>query len=193
MLTDPPYGVQMDKGFSGAGGFSGKGKAIERRHYADAWDSHRPSKATFDHLLSLCTESIIWGGNFFADLLPMSTHWLVWDKHQTMPTYGDCELAWTSYDRKSVKQYDVEYNGLIGKEKERFHPTQKPVKLFAPIIDDYTDVGDVIFDPYAGSGTTLIAAEQAGRIALLIERQPSYVAVALERWSQLMNATPVKL
>jgi site-specific DNA-methyltransferase (adenine-specific) len=73
------------------------------------------------------------------------------------------------------------------------HPTQKPVKLFSQLIDDYTDVGELIFDPYSGSGTTLIAAEQTGRIAVLIERQPSYVAVALERWSQLMNETPVKL
>ena len=123
----------------------------------------------------------------------MSTHWLVWDKHQTMPTFSDCELAWTSFDRKSVKQYDIEYNGWLGKDKERYHPTQKPVRLFSQLIDDYTDIGETIFDPYAGSGTTLIAAEQTGRIARLVEREPTYVAVALERWAQLMNQSPVKL
>jgi len=67
------------------------------------------------------------------------------------------------------------------------------VRLFAQLIDDYTDVGETIFDPYAGSGTTLIAAEQTGRIARLIEREPAYVAVALERWANLMAKTPVKL
>lgn len=193
MLTDPPYGIKRDQGFGGAGGFAGKGKPIQRRQYTDEWDSERPSAETFAMLLELATESIIFGGNFFADLLPMSTHWLVWDKHQTMPTFGDCELAWTSIGRKSVKKYDLEFNGLIGKEGERFHPTQKPIKLFSQIIDDYTDVGAVVFDPYSGSGTTLLAAEQTGRIARVVERMPGYVAVALERWSALMNQTPVKL
>lgn len=193
MLTDPPYGVERDKGFGGADGFSGTGKPIKRRNYLDEWDGKRPLKETFDYFINISKESIIFGGNFFADILPMSTHWLVWDKHNTMPTFGDCELAWTSFDRKSVKKYDVEYNGLIGKEKERFHPTQKPVKLFSQIIDDYTDVGAIIFDPYAGSGTTLMAAEQTGRIARVVERMPSYVAVILERWSVFMNQAPRKL
>lgn len=193
MLTDPPYGIQRDQGFGGAVGFSGTGKPIKRRNYTDSWDAERPSKETLNYFINQSKASIIFGGNFFADLLPMSTHWLVWDKHNTMPTFGDCELAWTSFDRKSVKKYDIEYNGLIGKEKERFHPTQKPVKLFSQIIDDYTDVGAIIFDPYAGSGTTLMAAEQAGRTARVVERMPSYVAVILERWSVFMNQSPRKL
>lgn len=190
LLTDPPYGVKMDKGFSGAVGFKGEGKAISRRTYTDEWDSERPNKQVFDYLLSLAKESILWGGNFFADLLPMSTHWLVWDKHQTMPTFGDCELAWTSINRKSIKKYDVEYNGLIGKEKERFHPTQKPLKLFEQVIADYTKPNDMILDSYGGSGTTLIACQSQGRIARLIERSPEYVSVTLERYSALTNETP---
>lgn len=193
LMTDPPYGVKMDKGFSGELGFNGKGKSIPRRQYTDEWDSERPSTSTFQFILSLAKTSIIWGGNFFADQLPMSTHWLVWDKHQTMPTFGDCELAWTSSDRKSVKKYDVEYNGLIGKEKERWHPTQKPTKLFTSVIEDYAKAGEIVLDVYAGSGTTLIACEQTNRIARLCERSPEYVAVTLERWSTLTGQQPVKL
>ena len=193
MLTDPPYGIQRDQGFSGAFKFGDKGKPIPRRQYSDEWDQERPSSKTFNYLLSLSKESIIFGGNFFADILPRSTHWIVWDKHQPLPTFGDCELAWTSFKRKSVKKYDVEYYGCTKKEGERFHPTQKSVKLFSQIIDDYTDVGAIIFDPYAGSGTTLMAAEQTGRIARVIERMPSYVAVILERWSVFMNQAPRKL
>lgn len=193
LMTDPPYGVKMDKGFSGSSGFNGKGNQIARRTYADEWDSERPSLEVFKYIMSLTSDSIIWGGNFFADLLPMSTHWLVWDKHQTMPTYGDCELAWTSFNRKSVKKYDVEYNGLIGREKERFHPTQKPLKLFSQVIVDYTELGYSVLDVYAGSGTTLIACEDTDRIARIVEMQPSYVAVALERWSQQTGQEPMKL
>jgi DNA modification methylase len=192
LLTDPPYGVKRDKGFSGADGFYGKGKAIKRREYDDQWDECRPEKETLLALVARAEIAILFGGNFFADMLPVSTHWIVWDKHQTLPTFGDCELAWTSVSRKSVVKYDVEFNGLIGREKERFHPTQKPVKLFAQIIDDYTDVGAVILDPYGGSGTTLIASEQSGRIARMIDREPKYIATMLERWSVLSGETPVR-
>jgi len=123
VLTDPPYGVKRDKGFGGAGGFNGNGKAIPRRKYTDDWDSETPSKECFETILEQAKNSIIFGGNFFTDKLPCSGFWLVWDKHNTMPTFGDCELAWTNIPRQSVKKYDIQYNGLIGKEKERYHPT----------------------------------------------------------------------
>lgn len=193
LLTDPPYGVDCEK-FVPAD--SGKSKLIrkdvQRRHVKSDWDKSRPEKETLLSLVRRAEIAIVFGGNFFADMLPAGTHWIVWDKHQTLPTFGDCELAWTNVSRKSVVKYDVEFNGLIGREKERFHPTQKPVKLFAQIIDDYTDVGAVILDPYGGSGTTLIAAEQSGRIARMIDREPKYVATMLERWSVLSGETPVR-
>ena len=193
LLTDPPYGVDCEK-FVPAD--SGKSKLIKkdvpRRHVKSDWDKSSPEKETLLSLVRRAEIAIVFGGNFFADMLPAGTHWIVWDKHQTLPTFGDCELAWTNVSRKSVVKYDVEFNGLIGREKERFHPTQKPVKLFAQIIDDYTDVGAVILDPYGGSGTTLIAAEQSGRIARMIDREPKYVATMLERWSVLSGETPVR-
>lgn len=178
LLADPPYGVKMDKGFEGFGGF---GTPIARRQYSDDWDSERPTKATFDLVLQHAEIAIIFGGNFFADLLPRSTHWIVWDKNNTMPTFGDCELAWTNIGRKSVKKFTFEYNGLIGKEKERLHPTQKPAGLFADIIQEYTDKDATVLDPFSGSGTTLVACEQTGRQGRAIEIEPKYVAVALER------------
>lgn len=193
LLTDPPYGVDCEK-FVPAD--SGKSKLIRkdvpRRHVKSDWDKSRPEKETLLSLVARAEIAIVFGGNFFADMLPAGTHWIVWDKHQTLPTFGDCELAWTSVSRKSVVKYDVEFNGLIGREKERFHPTQKPVKLFAQIIDDYTDVGAVILDPYGGSGTTLIASEQSGRIARMIDMEPKYIATMLERWSVLSGETPVR-
>jgi len=189
-LTDPPYGVQRDKGFGGAVGFGGKGKKIARRAYSDEWDSERPDRVAFDLMQSNSDLCIVWGGNFFADLLPQSKHWLVWDKLQTMPTFGDCELAWTNSDRHSVKKYTVEYNGLIGKEKERFHPTQKPVALFSATLKDYAEAGVTIYEPFSGSGTTIIACEQLGRKCRAIEISPAYVAVALQRWADATGKTP---
>lgn len=187
VLTDPPYGIKRDKGFSGSDGFNGNKtlKPIKRRTYDDNWDSSRPSADTFTQLTATAPLSIIFGGNFFADLLPVSTHWLVWDKEQTMPTFGDCELAWTNSTRTSVTLYKHAWNGLIGKEKERYHPTQKPVALFASILNDYTDDGETIFDPFLGSGTTLIAAEQLDRTCYGMEISPSYCDVIVERWENL--------
>jgi DNA modification methylase len=188
MQTDPPYGVGRDEGFGGFGGF---GKPIARRQYKDAWDKERPDKRTFDIIINFSKKHIIWGGNFFADILPQSTHWIVWDKKQTMPTFGDCEIAWTSIDRKSVKKYEVVYNGLIGKEKERYHPTQKPIKLFESILIDYSEDNDIIFDPFSGSGTTIIAAEQTGRRCYAMEISPQYVDVAVKRWQDFIGKDAV--
>jgi len=185
LLTDPPYGIKADKGFSGAGGFNGNGKPIERRHYKDEWDSERPEKDVFDYICLMAENAIIFGGNFFTDELPVGNHWLVWNKHNTMPTFSDAELAWTNIKRNSVKMYDVEWNGLIGKEKERFHPTQKPVKLFADILNDYTEKDDTICDFFGGSGSTLIACEQLNRKCFMCELDPHYVDVIIKRWETL--------
>ena len=182
-LTDPPYGVKMSNDFDGVDGFGGFGKPIHRRQYDDQWDSERPPKVAFDLLLTSCKNCIVFGGNFFADYLPRSTHWIVWDKLNTMPTFGDCELAWTNIDRKSVKKITYEYNGLIGKEKERVHPTQKPVGLFIEILNNYNS--QTVYDPFGGSGTTMVACEQLGRLCRMIEIEPKYVAVILERMATL--------
>jgi DNA modification methylase len=193
LLTDPPYGIKRDKGFEGFGGFGGFGEPIKRRRYEDNdWDSSRPDKNTFDNILLLSEKIIIFGGNFFADLLPQGKHWIVWDKLNTMPTFGDCELIWTNIQRTSVKKIVFEYNGLIGKEKERQHPTQKPIKLITEIIVEYSKDG-IILDPFLGSGTTLIACEQLDRICYGMEISPQYCEVICQRWEKLTGQTRIKL
>lgn len=183
-LTDPPYGIKRDKGFGGFEGFGGFGTPIARRQYPDCWDSERPDETTFSAILHRCDLAIIWGGNFFADRLPRSTHWLVWDKLNSMPSFGDCELAWTSSNRKSVKKYTVEWNGLISKEEHRHHPTQKPLALMLAVCRDYSKQPDTILDPFMGSGTTLVAAKQLGRRAIGIEIESKYCDIAIKRLEQ---------
>jgi DNA modification methylase len=184
VLTDPPYGVKRDKGFGGAEAFNGKGAPIKRRAYDDTWDAGTPSQEAFDLMLAQAQKAIVFGGNFFTDKLPCSGFWLVWDKHNTMPTFGDCELAWTNLPRQSVKKYDIQYNGLIGKEKERFHPTQKPVGLFEAILADFSAEGQTILDLFGGSGSTLIACEKTGRVCRMMELSPRYVDVIVRRWQE---------
>jgi DNA modification methylase len=185
ILCDPPYGVKMDKGFEGFEGFGGFGQPIARKRYEeDEWDNERPAKEIFDHILRVGKLVIIFGGNFFADILPQSRHWLVWDKLNTMPTFGDCELAWTNSDRKSVKKYTHQYNGLIGKEYSRWHPTQKPVKLFNSIIQDYSQENQTIFDPFMGSGTTGVACKMLNRNFIGCEISKKYYDIAETRISK---------
>ena len=184
VLTDPPYGVKMDKGFSGSDGFGGKGQPIARKQYADTWDSGRPAKEYFDEILRVGKKVIIFGGNFFADILPQSTHWLVWDKLNTMPTFGDCELMWTNIERKSIKKITQEYNGLIGKEQYRYHPTQKPVKLLSKILQEYSKEYDLVLDCFSGSGSTAVACKELGRRYIGIEISPEYCKIAEERLRQ---------
>ena len=193
-FTDPPYGVNRDKGFGGERAFGGgTGNKIKSRVYDGEWDNETPPQEAFDNLLENSKEAIVWGGNFFTDKLPVSGFWLVWDKHQTMPTFGDCELAWTNIPRKSVKKYDVVYNGLIGKEKERFHPTQKPVKLCADVLSDLTEENALVLDLFGGSGSTLIACEQLNRNCYMMELDPKYCDVIINRWETLTGEKAVKL
>lgn len=184
VITDPPYGIEMDKGFEGFEGFGGFGTPIARRQYNDTWDNERPDKSYFDTILTLSQKVFIFGGQFFADLLPVNGHWLVWDKLNTMPSFGDCELVWTNIKRNSVKKITVEYNGLLGKEKTRYHPTQKPVSLLSRIVLGYTEIGELILDPFMGSGTTLVAAQNEGRRAVGIELSEEYCKIAVERLRQ---------
>ena len=178
-IVDPPYGVKRDKGFEGFGGF---GKPIARTQYKGAWDSERPQREYFDEVRRVSALQIIWGGNFFADLLPAGTHWIFWDKVQTMPTFGDGELAWTNSGRKSIKKHTLEYNGLLGRELTRIHPTQKPVKLYDWLLSNYAKEGDRILDTHLGSGSSAIAAHYGQFDFVGIEIDEDYFNAAKARF-----------
>jgi DNA modification methylase len=178
VITDPPYGVGRDKGFEGFGGF---GTPIARTRYKGDWDKERPDKVYFDEMLRIGETALIFGGNYFADYLPVGNHWVVWDKKQTMPTFGDCELVWTNVERNSVKWITREWNGLLGKEESREHATQKPLKIMRWLIANYTDTGDTIIDPFMGSGTTGVACIEYERNFVGIEIDPDYFAIAERR------------
>ena len=75
----------------------------------------------------------------------------------------------------------------------REHPTMKPIEMWAYAIVNHTERGNSVYEPFSGSGTTIIACEQLGRKARAIEISPNYVAVALQRWADATNQTPSKL
>lgn len=132
VVSDPPYGIARANGM-GSKGYDGFGKGAKRdpRRYMGGWDDARPEAEVFREILTFEGSHIIWGGNYFSDLLPVSQKWLWWDKLQTMPSYSDGELAWTSLPGTSTKKFVYNGSGLMGREKDRQHPTQKPVELMS--------------------------------------------------------------
>ena len=181
-IIDPPYGIKRDEGFEGFEGFGGFGKPIARKRYKGGWDDKTPDKKYFDELLRITENVIIWGGQFFTDKLPQSGHWIFWDKINTMPTFGDGELAYTNFKRNSVKRFVFQYNGLLGKEdEERIHSTQKPVQLYKWLLKNYAKPGDKIFDSHGGSFSSVIACYDGGFDMVCCELDKDYFESAVTR------------
>jgi DNA modification methylase len=183
VLTDPPYGIGADKGKpKEAPDRSGFYRMALRREYDDTWDV-APDTRLINSVVGKGAVAIIWGGNYFAHDLPRSRHWLVWDKCNTMPTFSDCELAWTNAAKNHVKMFSYSGNGLMAKEPDRVHPTQKPIELMRWCIA-LAPYAVTILDPFMGSGTTLRAAKDLGRKAIGIEIEERYCEIAARRMEQ---------
>jgi site-specific DNA-methyltransferase (adenine-specific) len=182
VLTDPPYGIGADKG---VGGF---GQSATDKHYDDIWDSVSPARAVFEEILRVSKNAIIFGGNFFTDKLPQRAHWICWDKKGGIKfanPFGHCELAWTDFDRSSVKKYTIIQQGFVSEERQRFHPTQKPVGLFAAILKDYADAEMRVLD------RSWEVAQRCLQLACLecatgIEISEKYCEIARKRLAQEM-------
>jgi site-specific DNA-methyltransferase (adenine-specific) len=183
-ICDPPYGVNRDFGFGGFGGF---GKPIARTQYKGWGDKSIPDKEYFENLLLKAIYTIIWGGNFFAHYLPKSTHWIFWDKKQTMPTFGDGEIAYTNIKRNSIKKFEYQYNGLLGNEKNRIHSTQKPVALYKWLLTNYAKPNDKILDTHGGSMSIAIACWDLGFDLDIIELDKDYYDKAVQRFERHIN------
>jgi site-specific DNA-methyltransferase (adenine-specific) len=177
LLTDPPYGINADRQH-----FEGHGWTLREK---TEWDKERPSREVIHQSLAVTSEQIIWGGNYFFDYLTPSMGWLVWDKGQRDFSLADGEFAWRS-ERKAARIFS--YSRAKSNREERHHPTQKPVALMAWCIE-LCNEAKTIYDPFLGSGTTLIAAEQLGRKCYGMEISPKYCDVIIQRWE---NATGQK-
>lgn len=181
LLTDPPYGIGYVHGEGGgcsARSTSFSGVAV----YGDD-KPFIPAEWLGFPLV------VLWGANHYADKLPTSRGWLVWDKRGGMKSndQSDVELAWTNFLTAARMRTQV-WNGMItsGEQrgKPRVHPTQKPVELMAWCIGLAGENVATILDPFAGSGTTGRAAKDLGRKAVLIEREEKYCEIAARRMGQ---------
>ena len=186
LLTDPPYGIDVVQNKQVGGEKIAKCNQYSAIIGDDTTDTAR---ANYDVALTCTENQIIFGGNYFTDFLPPSRCWIVWDKQNT-GNFADAELAWTSFD-KGVRLYHFLWNGLCREGsrevegKTRVHPTQKPVGMLADILKDFSEENDSILDCFGGSGSTLIACEQLNRKCYMVELDPKYVSVIVQRWLNL--------
>ncbi|MCP4551942.1 MAG: site-specific DNA-methyltransferase [Bacteroidetes bacterium] len=149
-IVDPPYGLgkRIHSGGSSSSFIKGQAKKIEK------WDDAIPSKEYFKELLRVSKNQIVWGGNYFAEHLGNFRCFVYWDKTIHGNSYSDGELAWTSFDRPS--RYFRQNIATITSEG-RIHPTQKSIKIYEFIIDEFCNEGQKILDTHLGSGSIAIA------------------------------------
>ena len=210
LFTDPPYGVDVVKGntISGDGplGSIGGTGIVKAKKYKPVLNDDKPFDPTF--LLNYDCDKIIWGANNFSSKLPDNAKWLVWLKEplneegmfeKLEHTFGNVELAWTNLKGIGCMCYHHLWRGLLrgGDRKtelsERVHPTQKPVKLLADILNDYSEEGIAVLDLFGGSGSTLIACEQLNRQCYMMELDPYYCQVIINRWEEFTGKQATKI
>ena len=193
-LSDPPYGVDIVKTNKVGGG-----KIVKSNTYMSIKgdDTTDTAQENYKIVSQITDNQIIFGGNYFTDFLPPKSCWVVWDKENT-GNFADVEMAWTSFN-KGAKLYHWLWNGLCRKGDrntegaKRVHPTQKPVGLLADILQDFSSENYNILDCFGGSGSMLIACEQLQRNCFMMEYEPKYVDVIINRWEQFTGKKAVLL
>jgi hypothetical protein len=183
IFTDPPYGIGID---GQKKSISANPKHNRKAHAFKGWDADRPAAEIFNLILGYQVPTAIFGGNYFADLLPATRGWIYWSKGQDGLSMSDGELAWTSLD-KVLRSVTVNRTALQGS----VHPTQKPTEVVAFTLN-YLEAGKVVLDLFGGSGTTLIVCEQTQRHARLMELDPAYCDVIVKRWEDFTGNTAVR-
>jgi len=183
VLTDPPYGINYGALLKGKGdGVGGSDDNGWKDYGCPDWDRERPKPEVFSMIRAVSKNQIIWGGNYFADLLPPSMGWLAWDKMQREFSLADFEMAWTSW-RSAARC--IQYPRAKAMQDHKQHPTQKALQVIIECIllsdKRIKRVTGTVLDPFLGSGTTLVACKELGRAGIGIEIDPKYCEIAKTR------------
>ena len=183
IFTDPPYGIGIDGQKESK---SLNPKHNRKNHEFMGWDNERPSKDIFQNILALNVPTVIFGGNYFADLLPASRGWIYWSKGQDGLTMSDGELAWTNLDKPL--RCVVINRANIGKS---VHPTQKPIQVVEFGIKYASEKGSVL-DLFGGSGSTMVVCHNLKRKNYTMEIEPKYCQVIVDRMIKLDPTLVIK-
>jgi len=179
IITDPPYGIALETDYT----TKYKGARTFNAIVGDETPfDPRPLLRFYDKPM------IIWGGNCFASMLPDHPGWLAWIKatrNNVKIRQAEAEFAWTNFITRP-QCFRTCYIGAykdVGYDIPIVHPTQKPIELMRWCTSLIPD-SQIILDPYAGSGSTLVAAKQLGRRYVGIDIVEKYCAIAVDRLAQ---------
>ena len=188
-IVDPPYGI-------GFGTFNRTNKDSNGvRHKADKykhsdWDDGIPTDEYFKELKRVSKNQIVWGGNYFPYLWTNGCKgFIFWSKGNPVPNFSDGELAYTSFN-KVAKMFDFRYYGNWegdSSASKKHHPTQKPVKLYEWLLDNYAKEGDKILDTHLGSGSIAIACHNRKFELTACELDKDYFDASIKRIQNHIN------
>jgi len=172
VITDPPYGIRADKHNS-----KPPGDPNGWRHYGPeiGWDSCRQAEA-IRRVTNMGVPAVVWGGNYYTDVLPPSMGWLIWDKGQADFSLADVEMAWWS-EWKAARR--LLFPRALAIKDGGHHPTQKPTQVMEWCVEKMPN--GTILDPFMGSGSTGVACMNLGRKFIGIEIEERYFQIACER------------
>lgn len=174
-IVDPPYGIN-------AGNMNlGNGVGTKNRKWkSNNWDLLIPDESYFKEMFRVSKNQIIWGANYFIEMLMNSNTVIIWDKIQEF-SGADFELAWTSFNKpsKAFRMSRVE----AYTNQEKIHPTQKPIKLYRWLLKNYANPGDKILDTHGGSFSHAIACDMEGFDLDICEIDTEYFNAGLNRFN----------
>ena len=195
-VVDPIYGDVTAGGY--ITGKSRGGVGPHPTYNQGMWEQPKSGKEYFDELFRVSKNQIIFGGNYFVrEIARNSQCWIVWDKcHPDGIKFADAELAWTSFDR-ATRIFRYLWNGMCqgipgngtkmqgnkALNEKRIHPAQKPAALYRWIFKGFACPGDKILDTHLGSGSSRIAAYDAGLDFVGCEIDKDYFQAQEERFA----------
>ena len=204
-IHDPPYGIRLDTDWSAAKSrldFAAEKRVFGGKKYKPITGDFVDYDPGFLFDRDLPNEMFLWGADYYAEKIPNRNagSWLIWDKRiddSADRMYGSAfEMCW-SLSRHKRDFIRVKWAGIFGTEKEpdrqRFHPTQKPVLVYEFILNRYSNEGDISADFYLGAGSHLIACENLNRKCRAVEISSAYVSVSLQRFLDHTGIQPVLL
>ena len=170
-IIDPPYGI-------GAENHAGSKENGWTQWVKKDWDKATPTAEYWQELFRVSKNQIVWGANYMTEYLPPKMGWIVWDKGQRNFSLADGELAWTSFD-KAMRIFT--YARAKALKEGKIHPTQKPVKLYKWLLQNYAKEGDTILDTHFGSLSIGIACHDLKFDLTAIELDEDYYEMAKKR------------
>jgi site-specific DNA-methyltransferase (adenine-specific) len=183
-IVDPPYGIGVDGDINIRKPDRKSTWDKKEKYTQKKWDKEPPNNKYFEELKRVSKNQIIWGGNYFTDYLTPSKCWLFWDKiFDKTFNFSHGELAWTSFNSQ-LKMFKQSSKAETRGGKDRIHPTQKTIKLYEWILDNYAKEGDKILDTHLGSGSIAIACHNRKYDLTACELDKEYYTKAMERIEQ---------